>query len=482
MKSLFRRKSARSGLLRNSCEVSKEAVAQFFRWNSIQSSQTILRGVEMLRPGELIEGSPGDYKRRIYCLPSWHGNVVGDATQGEREVKDAIEKSVRAHLISDVPVGVFLSGGLDSTIIVAAMKAADVNEINAFSVKFDDGGDVEDESSAAERTAEFYGAEFHRETVTSAGLLESMSGFIGYLDQPSGEALNAYLVSRAASKYVKVALSGTGADELFAGYRYLQLIKMSRLVLNGRMIPSNLRERLLCWRDSCKPTLRSKQWFKLLEYCLGVAGVTAREMYLHARTVAFESEVLNFVGNVVDADELLPQDWWGEEEGIDDEDLSWLSRMLLLETRNYLPNSLLKDGDNMSMAHSLEVRLPFVDREVFKVAGNVADSQKLGYLQGKRVLREAFRASLPSWIYNDTLKKPFCIPLMKWLRRPEWQLYMEDTFRKNYAVEMGIVSRDTVATTLVEFNSSGVTSKRGHMHGQRLWNFLVLEAWLQARY
>jgi len=158
---------------------------------------------------------------------------------------------------------------------------------------------------------------------------------------------------------------------------------------------------------------------------------------------------------------------------------SWLQELLLRETKTYLPNTLLRDNDVTSMAHSLELRVPLVDREVFALAGRLPDDAKLNLRQGKRILRQAFADLLPQWIAKDAQKKTFTLPLMKWMRQPKWRERIHDTVLNPSARLNDHLDAREVRHLVEKFESHADSSKASWHLSQPVWMLLVLESWLR---
>ncbi len=469
--------------------VSPEGVASYFRWGGVEAPETVFSGVRLLPPGHFArwkEGGAVTIER--YFQPQWLGRPawIRDRKSLLVEARNRVIESVEAHLESDVPVGVFLSAGLDSNIICAALRELGRGRFQAFSVGYDGQEGIEDESAVARRSAEFFGAEFSVERVSAGSLLETFDHFIAHLDSPSGDALNTYLVSRAASRHVKVALSGLGADEWFGGYNYARLAKLAQLLPMWRLTgAAGLADAVRAAFAGLPTALRTKRLAKLAALIGGAMGTTMPAWYRafyavlperelkalltpELRTVALKSptETSGLHSSETDLASRAPD--------------SWLDELCLLETEHHLPNVLLRDCDAMSMAHSLELRVPLVDREIFHLAGQVPPEWKLGWRANKRVLREAFRPLLPAWINEDRKKKTFTLPLMTWLREPQWRERVTATLLSERAKARGWLVPERVRAHVEEFYRSREVGRRGFALSQRVWLMFVLESWAQA--
>ncbi len=451
--------------------VSRVALAQYFQWGALQSPETLFDDVRCLPPGHLLVWRGCKTEVRRWFQPAWPGPDawVHDAVEQKRLVREGVLESVRAHLVSDVPVGVFLSGGLDSSLLVACMREAGQKSIKAFSIGYEENAGVPDESDAARRTAEYFGCDFVRERLTADALESRLDSYFDQMDQPTGDALNTWLVSRLASSEVKVTLSGLGADEWWAGYNYHRLIALaakSPLLSAGGLARK---------ADSLLPQgMRGHKAWKVLFYALGGAGRDVREWQSFGRTIMPPAQV----ARLLHGDSKMPSPPVFEPQSPD----SWLHELLLRETETYLANTLLRDNDVMSMAHSLELRVPLVDREIFALAGRMPPESKLNTLGGKRVLREAFRELLPPRIYDDRQKKTFTLPLMKWMRLPKWQERIRDTLGSQRFRDRGWVEEGQKREICDQYFGGSLDSKAAWPLSQRVWMLYVLEEWARRHY
>jgi asparagine synthase (glutamine-hydrolysing) len=461
-------------------QVSKRALAQYFRWGAVQAPDTMVEGVECLPPGHLLRWHKGTLKVERYFTPSWPGQEAWGASRNE--VRKTVLASVEAHLVSDVPVGVFLSGGLDSSLIAACMKHLGQSDVQAFSIGYEENAGVPDESDTAERTAKHFGCRFVRERLTAASLESKLDHYFASLDQPTGDALNTYLVSQLAAQHVKVTLSGLGADEWFAGYnhhRLALLAQRSPLAQSavGRVTGAGLR-----FAESFLPqSAKGHKAWKALLHAGGGAGSTAAELHTAGRAVMPSATVAHLLGLPLSEVRRCTEDSPMRSSLIADlarrAPDSWLNQLLLLETETYLANTLLRDNDGTSMAHSLELRVPLVDLDVFRLAGRVAPGDKLSMGRGKRILRAAFRDLLPDWINHDAQKKTFTLPLMKWMREPRWKSRIMDTLTSQQARERGWVNPEQAQKLIHRYYASSTDTKAAWQLSQPVWMLFVLESW-----
>jgi asparagine synthase (glutamine-hydrolysing) len=465
-------------------EISPPALAQFFRWGAVQAPHTVLRGIQCLPPGHHLRWKKGHLTIERWFTPDWPSahQWITDPNDQREQVRQTVLGSIQAHLVADVPVGVFLSGGLDSTLVTAAMRHLGQDQIKAFSVGFEADAGVPDESDTAERTARHYSCDFFRARVTADTLFDQIDGFLDQLDQPTGDGLNTWLVSAVASAEVKVCLSGVGADEWFAGYRYLRLASLAQQsVVTRSGLQPTLQKGLLSADRRLPSTVRGHKLWKAIFYGLGGAGARPYQWQSHARSLypaADLAVLLNLSAETFSHLTLATSERQDLEQRLTrPRSTEWLSDMLLAETETYLANTLLRDADAVSMAHSLELRVPLVDPEVFDLAGCLPPQTKLNASGGKVILRETFKDLLPEWIYDDRQKKTFTLPLMKWLRQPRWRQRIEDTLSSSACRTRGWIEPKQAARLIHQFYASDNITTSGWQECQIVWLMFVLESW-----
>ncbi len=467
-------------------QVSKRALAQYFRCGAVQAPDTMVEGIECLPPGHLLRWHKGEVKVERWFTPAWPGQEAW--THGHRAQREDVRKtvlaSVEAHLVSDVPVGVFLSGGLDSSLMAACMKHLGQSDVQAFSIGYEEDAGVPDESDTAERTAKHLGCRFVRERLTADSLESRLDHYFASLDQPTGDALNTYLASQLAAQHVKVTLSGLGADEWFAGYNYHRLALLARRSPLAQSSLGRVTGAALRLTEAFLPAgAKGHKAWKALLYAAGGAGGEAAELHTRGRTVMPAPSLSRLLGMPLNEAVRCTEDIPLRTSLIAELDKrapdSWLHQLLLLETETYLANTLLRDNDCTSMAHSLELRVPLVDREVFALAGRMPPTAKLSMSTGKRVLREAFHDLLPDWINHDTQKKTFTLPLMKWMREPKWKARIIDTLTSQRALNRGWVNTTQSRRLLDHYFASATDTKAAWHLSQPVWMLFVLESWAQ---
>ena len=413
---------------------------------------TALRGVEKLPPAHLLVAEGESVRVEPYwSLEPW-ADELRDEEWLER-IRETVGTAVRRRLVADVPLGALLSGGIDSSVVVAEMAGAS-QQVRTFTVGF--GDDRYDERAYARAVAERYGTD-HEEIVVEPDVTELLPQLARTFDEPLGDeaALPQFVVSELARQHVTVALTGDGGDEAFAGYeRYAAVALAGRVALPG----AGAAGRLLRWAGRGEPRSRANRAGRLFEVAALPAGARyGRLMEVFPASLRAELWEPGFVGEPAPAWELL---------GSTEREISGLQR---LDARTYLPGDLLLKADLASMAHSLEVRSPLLDHAVLELGVSLPDSLKLDGLRGKVALRRAFADALPPEVAGRA-KTGFGVPIARWFRE-ELRTLAGDVLLGETARARGLFSPGAVARLLHEH----VSGRADHAH--RLWCLLMLELW-----
>ena len=455
-------------------------------YGSIYQPHTMLQGIKMLLPAHrlIIEGG----RERIEHYWSFGLDRYPDLRDQPydelvKHVGNALEESVRLHMVSDVPVGAFLSGGVDSSFTVGLMTRIAGSRVKTFSVGFEAEGASLDETDEAGQAARFFGADHTRVVVHGNDIHDRLSHIICSLDQPSVDGVNSYFVSMVARQAVTVAISGTGGDELFAGYPWFTQMALYEQQI-GRQ-PQNMATRALShlaeqpvfdpflfgrWGDSLNK-MRNNAGF-LAHYAntfhiFGILGA-ARLAAPHLRRVMGAGRAPAY--------DLEPND-----------ELSYgaaVERVTALCLRGYTKNQLLRDIDAMSMAHSLEVRVPFLDVPLIDLSLSMPVSAKLGNVSNitnsyqatyresgsKKILVDAGRRMgiLPESIDLQP-KRGFTFPMDYWLLN-SLRDAMEDALSEQSTRARGLLQPQEVEQVKQDFLD-------GKTHWTQPWLLMVLELW-----
>jgi asparagine synthase (glutamine-hydrolysing) len=434
-----------------------------------------VQGVEKLRPGSWIEFRPdGTSRGETYWDVVEEAAAAQDTTYDLREV---IEDSVNAHLVADVPVSTFLSGGLDSSIVTVLAKQANP-QIDAYTITFRAQDQrleaMPDDAIYARKVAERHGIDLH-EIELQPDVVDLLPRMVDILDEPVGDpaAINTLLMSEAArAAGVKVLLSGMGADELFGGYR-----KHLACVLAGRYrgLPgfvhrstNGLVDRLPV--AAAGRGLRYARWAKRFTT---FADLPEEAAFRRSYSLYAPAELATLLSPDLqrDIDDVFEQhaQVYGDNLLPDQ-----VNRMCLADTRMFLPGLNLAYTDRSSMAASTEVRVPFVDPVVFRAAFSLTGKDKISGRTGKAALKEAARAWLPHEIIYRP-KASFSAPLRAWVAQDLRQV-IDDSLLNGELVETGFLNRSAVST-LVDENRSGREDR-----SKQIWQLLTLEYWCrQAR-
>jgi asparagine synthase (glutamine-hydrolysing) len=388
-------------------EIDPIALDQYLAYEFVPSPRSIVRGIDKLRPAHTLTWSVEDGTHRIrrYWSPEL-GVADGHRTLDEEseELRAVLRASVRKELISDVPLGVFLSGGIDSS-AVAAMMTQLGGEVKSFSVGFADRSF--DESGYARQVARHLGTEHRELTLEPDMLLGLIPKLPSLLDEPLGDAsiIPTYLLSEFTRRHVKVALGGDGGDELFAGYPTLQAHRLAGYYLRA---PRVLRE--------------------------GLVEPLVRRLPVSRGNLSFDFRAKRFVGGARYPIAERHQRWMGsfdaEERGVllsgnvrhevEDGEAAYadpLNQVLAMDMRLYLENDILVKLDRASMMASLEGRVPLLNNDFVEYATHLPLNMKLRGLRSKFLLKRALRGLLPEAILNRP-KKGFGIPVAHWFRGP----------------------------------------------------------------
>jgi asparagine synthase (glutamine-hydrolysing) len=456
-------------------EMTASALSGYLRWGCVQAPESVSDGIYCLPPGHRLIWKAGRVEIERWFMPIWQGKSdwVRDEAEQRQLVRAGVLDSVRAHLIADVPAGVFLSGGLDSSLIAGAMRHLGQTKIKAFSLGYDESAGVPDETQAAERTARALDCDFHAERMSADDVEDLLDDYIASLDQPTGDALNTWLVSRLAAREVKVVLSGLGADEWWAGYN---LHRLASLTMRSPLKHFGLLARAV--QSVLPPSLQTHPAWKAAFYAIGGHGSTPARLQSSSRSLFSTAEVARLTGKAWTEN----HEWKRikREAPLCATD-SWLHELLRVETETYLANMLLRDNDVVSMSHSLELRVPFVDKQIFDLAARLPPDSKMNTHGGKLILREACRDLVPDHIYEDRKKLTFTLPLMKWMRTPKWSARIEDTLHSTACRQRGWLIPREVERLCQDYFTSTLETKRGWALSQRVWMLYILEAWAQKQ-
>ncbi|MCU1378809.1 MAG: Asparagine synthase, glutamine-hydrolyzing [Acidimicrobiales bacterium] len=449
-------------------ELNPDALVRLLALKYVPAPRTLFEGVQALPPGHLLTcDSRGPVQRRW-----WQLSYLPETGEGRSEeelvlrLADLLDDAVRSHLVSDVPFGALLSGGLDSSTVVALMARHLANPVKTFAVGY--GGDDASLSELpyARLVAERYGTDHHELVMTASDLIEQLPRLVWHLDQPIVDeaCLPNHLVAALAATHVKMVLTGEGGDELFAGYaRY----SGDRLSPFARRVPAALLSLMVAGADQLPRLRRAKLALRALAEPDEARRLLAWFPLAH-------DDVL---GALVDPVLRQEVDLGGAEADIAAELARTdarepLSRMLAVDTALWLPDDLLARGDKTSMAASLEARVPLLDHPLVEFAAGLPPSMKLRGRTRKYLLRKTVEPWLPPAVVHRP-KRGFPTPVSSWLRG-EASEFLHDHVNEATVRRRGLLHWPTVARLLTEHD------RRHADHGPMLFGLLSLELWHEA--
>lgn len=448
--------------------INDRGVFEYFSQHFVPGSETFYSHIHKLQPAEMLRLADGDVRLRKY----WHPQVIPNAKQSVADAVDELRQrllaAVKMQLVADVPLGVFLSGGIDSSAVTAAMGQAGVQEIRSFNIGFD----VKryDETDFALQVSQHLGTR-HESFRLNEWPTSILPKLLWHLDEPMADAtiIPTYILSLMTRRHVTVALSGEGGDELFAGYTHYQGMKLNRLL---QFFPVSWRRLGVAWLKHLPyggsartgyfldrlARIVSSSFFPLFEgYTRKVAFFSPEEQQL-LFSPAFQEKMAHFP--YLSAVRRIPQDH---------PELDAVSQANLTDLLIYLPEDMLVKVDRMSMAGSLEVRVPILDHTLVEFALSLPFSFKMKGLETKYILRRALQPWLPASILQRR-KRGFNPPLEFWLQKGLVEYAREQEMMATVAA-CGYFNPDYIQL-LIDAHVSGRRN-----YARQLWSILVFALW-----
>jgi asparagine synthase (glutamine-hydrolysing) len=441
------------------------AVESLLAFNSIPGPLTIFDGVHKLQPGHLLSWEPGrgtKIRQYAHVKPAPAAELRGDsAAVLAEELRERLRDSVRAHLVSDVPVGVLLSGGVDSAALTALAAEESGERVRTFSIGFRERSF--DELERARLVATRYDTD-HHELIVEPDVGEVLTQLAEVFDEPLADssALPTYLVSQLASQHVKVALSGEGGDELFAGYHTYVADSIAPWAGRPAAALGPLVERL--------PTSSARVSFDYKAKRFARGGALPPLERHHAWKEIFSPELRAELRAAPAPGGFDPVDVYRERHATTG-GAQPIARLQDVDRSIYLVDDLLVKTDRASMAHSLETRVPFLDTAVTDLALAVPTSRHLRGFQKKRLLRRAVAPLLPRRILHGR-KRGFSIPAAAWLRG-DLREFARDVLAPNTVRAQGLFRPEAVERLLAEHEAGSAD------HSRQIWCLMTLGLWLE---
>lgn len=450
------------------------ALDAYFTYKYIPEPLTAFRGIKKLPAGQTLRYCRGRVTLRQYWDVRHGAQGVEQATEDEymELIDQKLEESVRIHLMSEVPLGALLSGGIDSSTLVAYMSRATEGPVKTFTIGFNE--KRWDERASAETVAKYFGTEHHVEVVEQDAIEELLPKLVWHLDEPFADSsiLPTYYVSKMAKEHVTVALSGEGGDELFAGYSMYQGLRFAQMY---RKLPAWAKNGVLPALTSAAARLAPGPFryeANRVNRIIGESGLPLGDLF-YGKNVTFTDDqrrrlYSGELQNLVQSDTRAHIDACLERtQAVDDVD-----QLGYLDLRFRLLNDILVKVDRMSMSQSLEVRVPFLDHELVELVCAIPPHLKLKGFQRKYLLKRIAASMLPSPVLKKK-KWGFLPPISQWFKGD----------LANYCEHLLL---DGTSATKTLFNQTEIkamleTHRRGAQDlGQHLWHLLVFEVWYRT--
>jgi asparagine synthase (glutamine-hydrolysing) len=399
-----------------------------------------------------------------------HAKETGetDIKTAAKRVRGLLEQSVRKHLIADVPVGVFLSSGIDSTAL-AALASREVSGVHTFTVAFPES--EFSEAVIARRTAQSFGTTHSEVMLSGDDMLGRLGEAIGALDLPTMDGINTYFVSASAREAgLKVALSGLGGDEVFGGYNsFSRTPQYQRLATVGNRVPAGMRSAMATAMTEAGGRFMPGDAARKVAALWKDSG-SLPDPYYFGRMLFTPDQVSRLlVGQTRPGSQSLWRDWL-TQSALQARQLDSFAAVSCLEAESYLVNTLLRDTDSMSMAHSLEVRVPFLDHPLVEFVTHLPQELKLAKGTPKALLVAALEDLLPSEVVHQA-KRGFTFPWETWLRGP-----------LKATIESGLAELAPALREIVD-RSSAMAVWQSYLDGKtswsRPWSLYVLNEWVK---
>lgn len=449
-------------------EIDTISVHHYLQLNYIAAPHSVLKEVHKLSPGECMTVKKKKWEiERYYEVKTKESNE--NYSKKKKTLKKLLEQSVEKRLISDVPLGAFLSGGIDSSVIVALASKFKSN-LKTFSIGFSDNSYF-DETNYAEKVAERYNTDHKTFKLSKKDLYKHLFDLLDSIDEPFADssALPVYILSKLVSKEVKVALSGDGADELFAGY--------NKYKAENRFYQKNISNSIVTalsplWK--ILPQSRNNKitnLFRQLDRFATGSKLTRKERYW--RWCAYMDQMManKALANFSNENQLYSSQRKNNYLTEIPNNSTNINHILKTDVNLVLANDMLTKIDKMSMAHGLEVRVPFLDHEVVNFAFSLHHKDKLSDGIGKRIIKDTFRDLLPKEVINRP-KHGFEVPILDWLRNDLWEIIDQDLLSKETIKNQKLFDWESI----LSFKKKIKSSNPGDTHAT-IWALLVFQSW-----
>jgi asparagine synthase (glutamine-hydrolysing) len=438
------------------------ALHHYFSYKNVPAPWSAFAAIRQLRAGELLTFENGTAKVRRW----WRINFRNDPEVSEGEatasIRALLEDSVRLQMRSDVPVGAYLSGGVDSSTVVALMSKMGANNIKTFTLIYDNASDQKDaDRTFARKVSNIYGTDHHEHMVRPNDVSRHLDDILTAFDEPFSGAISTFFLTQSIAEHVKVALSGDGADELFASYLPHRL---AQPLAYAAAYPWALTEGANADRDLLAPFEREPDRLKAL---LARGDEAARRMaqYLAAdadKRAMYTEQMCNAIGDA--STEALTRELYASCTSTDP-----LNRSLFVDFETVLPDQVLPFVDRLSMAHSVEVRPPFLDHRLVELVATLPGCMKIKHGRVKSILKDAVQDLLPEGLVNRP-KEGFVMPINDWIL-DKLENYVRASLSPQRLRRHGLLEPTAIANLFGRYYA-------GEIHlASRIWNLVTFQLW-----
>lgn len=453
-------------------ELDYTVLHQYLQLNYIPQPQSIFKNVTKLQPGHyMIINETGIQEYKPYyktkCRPENYGTY--NYQQAKDQLIAKMDTAVQERMISDVPLGAFLSGGIDSSVIVA-LASRYTSKLNTFSVGYKDNSYF-DETKYAALVAKKYNTNHHIFSLSNNDFLEHLNGVLEYIDEPFADssAIPVYILSRMTRKHVTVALSGDGADEVFSGYnKHAAEWKIRK----GSLAQTLVKAGAPLWK--ILPHSRNNKItniFRQLDRFAEGAKLSDKERYWRWASFNTSNQAASLLSDAALQKVNMPLLQQEKDTLLSAITTDDFNEVLLTDVRLVLLSDMLVKVDMMSMANSLEVRSPFLDKKVVDFAFGLPSEYKIDATMKKKIVQDAFRPMLPEELYNRP-KHGFEIPLLNWFRNELWGMINDDLLEKSFVAQQEIFNVAAIEALKQKLKSSNPEDSHA-----TIWALIVFQYW-----
>lgn len=450
-------------------DIDHEAIDAYLSFLCVPAPLTAYKEIRKLEPAHWLSWKNGEIKTERYWLPDFSKKIKINEEDAIEETTRILRESTKLRMISEVPLGAFLSGGVDSSTIVALMAQESSQPVKTFSIGFEE--QDYSELKYAKRVAEHVGAEYH-EFIVKPDALEVLPTLVEHYGEPYADssAIPTFYVSKETRQYVTVALNGDGGDESFAGYERYAAMQIAEKLAK---FPGNLVRQAVGFPLKFAPTSELKKTrIRDAKRFITAAKLPTTERYYKwqssfNRQAKQEMYTDEFADNVrsFDASGSLEK-WFNSANGS-----GILDSTMLVDQMTYLPNDLLVKVDIASMANSLEARSPFLDHKVIEFAASLPESIKMKRFKNKDLLKKVAAKLVPAEVIYRR-KMGFGVPIGNWFRG-EMKGFLKEILLSESSLKRGIIKPEIITRYVDEH----LSSKRDHAH--QLWTLMMLELWFK---